>query len=84
MRNISQKIFPVLRKLRKTAQTHCVSCAKIAQKFAKKNARKIIANPDILCWYLETDQIGSVTWFMDWIVKSLEGVEVHFAAADKA
>ena len=54
-------------------------------KFRKKKiARKIIANPDILCWYLETDQIGSVTWFMDWIVKSLEGVEVHFAAADKA
>ena len=40
---LSLKIFPVLRKLRKTKprKTHCVSCAKIAQKFAKKNfARK--------------------------------------------
>ena len=40
MRNLqlSQKIFPVLRKLRKT---HCVSCAKIAQKFTKKICAKI-------------------------------------------
>jgi len=43
---LSQKIFPVLRKLRKKnsakpRKTHCVSCAKIAQKFAKiKFARK--------------------------------------------
>ena len=43
---LSQKIFPVLRKLRKKIsakprKTHCVSCAKIAQKFAKiKFARK--------------------------------------------
>ena len=46
MRNISQKIFPVLRKMRKKnsakpRKTHCVSCAKIAQKFAKKNCAKI-------------------------------------------
>ena len=43
---LSQKIIPVLRKLRKInsakpRKTHCVSCAKIAQKFAKiKFARK--------------------------------------------
>ena len=49
MRNISQKIFPVLGKLRKNnsakpRKTHCVSCAKIAQKFAKKNLRENNAN----------------------------------------
>ena len=33
---LSQKKFPVLHKLRKKKhKTHCVSCAKIAQKFAK-------------------------------------------------
>ena len=49
MRKNSQKIFPVLRKLRKKncakpRKTHCVSCAKIAQKFAKKNLRENSAN----------------------------------------
>ena len=43
---LSQKIFPVLCKLRKKnnakpRKAHCVSCAKIAQKFAKKNLTKI-------------------------------------------
>ena len=45
----SEKIFPVLRKLRKKnsakpRKTHCVSSAKIAQKFAKKNLRENSAN----------------------------------------
>ena len=37
MRNFHKKIFPILRK--KQRKTHCVSCAKIAQKFAKKCAK---------------------------------------------
>ena len=42
-------MLPVLRKLRKKnsakpRKTHCVSCAKIAQKFAKKNLRENSAN----------------------------------------
>ena len=46
MRNISQKILSVLRKLRKKnsakpRKTHCVSCAKIAQELAKKICAKI-------------------------------------------
>ena len=45
MRNFREKIFPFLRKLRKKnsakpRKTHCVSCAKKAQKFAKKNLRE--------------------------------------------
>ena len=44
--HLSQKIFPVLRKKNngKPRKTHCVSCAKIAQKFAKKNLRENSAN----------------------------------------
>ena len=43
---LSQKILPVLRKKNsaKPRKTHCVSCAKIAQKFAKKILRENSAN----------------------------------------
>ena len=49
MRNILQKIFRFLRKLRKKnsekpRKTHSVSCAKLAQKFAKKNLHENSAN----------------------------------------
>jgi len=36
--------------------------------------------PDVLCQYLETDQASAFTWFLDWIIKALEGVEVYAAA----
>ena len=41
-------------------------------------------DPDMLCWYLETDQFGAVSWFLDWILKSLEGVEVYQVAEEDA
>jgi len=42
--------------------------------------RDIFPDPDIICRYLETDQHSAVTWFLDWILLSLQGVEFHPAA----
>ena len=42
--------------------------------------RDVFPDPDMLCWYLETDQCGAVTWFLNCILKSLEGVEVYQTA----
>ena len=40
----------------------------------------VFPDSDVLCQYLETDQVSAFTWFLDWIIKSLEGVEVYTAA----
>ena len=34
-------------------------------------------DPDVVCQFLNGDQLHGVTWFYEWILKSLEGVEVH-------
>ena len=34
-------------------------------------------DPDVVCQFLNGDQLHRVTWFYEWILKSLEGVEVH-------
>ena len=34
-------------------------------------------DPDVVCQFLNGDQLQGVTWFYEWILKSLEGVEVH-------
>ena len=39
--------------------------------------RDVFPDPDALCWYLQTDQLHASTWFLDWLLRSLEGVEVH-------
>ena len=39
--------------------------------------RNVFPDLDILGQYLETDQINVGTWFLDWVLKSLEGVEVY-------
>ena len=39
--------------------------------------RDVFPDPDALCWYLQTDQLHASTWFLNWLLRSLEGVEVH-------
>ena len=34
-------------------------------------------DPDIVYQFLNGNQLQGVTWFYEWILKSLEGVEVH-------
>ena len=46
--------------------------------------RDMFPDLDVLCWYLETDQSNAVTWFLDWVLKSLEGVEVYQAAEEES
>ena len=46
--------------------------------------RDVFPDPDVLCWYLESDQFCAVTWFLDWILRSLEGVEVYQMAEEEA
>ena len=46
--------------------------------------RDIFPDPDVLCWYLESDQFSAVTWFLDWVLRSLEGVEVYQIAEEEA
>ena len=43
MRNFPKKYFRFFANCAKPRKTHCVSCAKMAQKFAKKIARKDLA-----------------------------------------
>ena len=33
-------------------------------------------DPDVVCKFLNTDQLKGVEWFYEWIIKSLDGVEV--------
>ena len=46
--------------------------------------RDVFPDPDVLCWYLKTDQPNAVTWFLDWVLKSLEGIEVYQAAEEES
>ena len=40
--------------------------------------------PDVLCRYLECDQLSTVNWFLEWIVLSLEGLEFHQMVKENA
>ena len=44
--------------------------------------RDLFPEPEIVCKTLKTEQRGAVSWILDWILKSLEGVELH-QQADK-
>ena len=37
----------------------------------------LFPEPDIVCKSLKTEQRGAVSWILEWIVKSLEGVKLH-------
>ena len=39
--------------------------------------RDLFPELDILCRVLKTEQRGAVSWIMEWILKGLEGVELH-------
>ena len=38
----------------------------------------------IVCKNLSTEQHSAVSWFLEWLLKSLEGVELHPDANEKA
>ena len=46
--------------------------------------RDLFPEPDIVCKILKKEQGGAVSWTLEWIVKSLEGVELHQAADEKS
>ena len=46
--------------------------------------RDLFPEPDIVCKTLKTEQRGAVSWILEWIVKSLEGVELHHNADEKS
>ena len=46
--------------------------------------RDLFPDPDIVCQFLNGNQWHGVTWFFEWILKSLEGVEVQEQDARKA
>ena len=46
--------------------------------------RDLFPEPEIVCKILETEKQGAVSWILEWIVKSLEGVELHPDADKKA
>ena len=39
--------------------------------------RDLFPELDIVCKTLKTEQRGAVSWVLEWIAKSLEGVELH-------
>ena len=39
--------------------------------------RDIFPDPDVVCQFLKGNQRHAVTWFLEWILKSMEGVEVQ-------
>ena len=39
--------------------------------------RDLFPDPDIVCQFLNGNQWHGITWFYEWILKSLEGVEVQ-------
>ena len=45
-------------------------------------ARDLFPEPEIVCKILKTEQRGAISWVLEWIIKSLEGVELH-QQADK-
>ena len=46
--------------------------------------RDLFPEPDILCRTLKREQQGAVSWILEWILKSLEGVELHQDADKKS
>ena len=46
--------------------------------------RDVFPDPDILCRFLKGDQETAVTWFLEFLVMSLEGTEYHQIAEDQA
>ena len=46
--------------------------------------RDIFPDPDVVCQFLKGNQWHAITWFYEWILKSLEGVEVQENNARKA
>ena len=46
--------------------------------------RDLFSEPDIVCRTLKTEQRGAVSWTLEWIMKSLEGVELHQSANERA
>ena len=46
--------------------------------------RDLFPEPKIVCKTLKTEQRGGVSWILEWIMKSLEGVELHQSADEKA
>ena len=47
-------------------------------------ARDLFPEPEIVCKTLKTEQRGAISWILEWIVKSLEGVELHQQADEDA
>ena len=46
--------------------------------------RDLYADPDVVCKFMNGDQWTRAKWFYEWILKSLEGVEVHEDSARSA
>ena len=46
--------------------------------------RDLFPEPDIVCKTLKTEQRGAVSWILEWIAKSLEGVKLHQQADENA
>ena len=46
--------------------------------------RNLFPEPDIVCKTVKTEQRGAVSWILEWILKSLEGVELHQDADKKS
>ena len=46
--------------------------------------RDLFPDPEIVCKTLMIEQRGAVSWILEWIMKSLEGVELHQSADKKA
>ena len=47
-------------------------------------ARDLFPEPEIVGKILRTEQRGAISWILEWIVKSLEGVELHQRADEDA
>ena len=46
--------------------------------------RDLFPEPKIVCKTLKTEQCEAVSWILEWIMKSLEGVELHQSADETA
>ena len=47
-------------------------------------AGDLFPEPEIVCKTLKTEQRGAVSWVLEWISKSLEGVELYQQADENA
>ena len=46
--------------------------------------RDLFPDSEIVCWYLKCEQKDAISWFLDWLILSLEGVEFHQDAEARA